>query len=109
MAKPTPDFPALCKKLGIPAPVAEHKFHPRRKWRMDYAWPDAKIFLEVEGGVWSGGRHTSPKGYLGDMQKYNEAACLGWRKLACVPKELITVRTVDMVRRAMEAGEVSKI
>ena len=28
----------------------EYRFHPTRKWRFDYAWPENKIALEVEGG-----------------------------------------------------------
>ena len=35
----------------------------------------------VEGGIWSGGRHTRGKGYLGDMEKYNTAAKLGFTVL----------------------------
>ena len=37
------------------------------------------ILVEVEGGIWSGGRHTRGKGYLGDMEKYNAATVMGYR------------------------------
>lgn len=40
-----------------------------------------KILIEVEGGIWSGGRHTRGKGYIGDMEKYNEAAAMGYKVL----------------------------
>jgi len=59
----------------------EFKFHPDRKWRFDFAWPEEKIAIEVEGGLFSQGRHTRGRGYIGDMQKYNAAVCLGWRVL----------------------------
>ncbi|HBM2013199.1 TPA: hypothetical protein LUJ78_003785, partial [Acinetobacter baumannii] len=52
----------------------EYKFHPSRKWRADFLITGTKILIEVEGGIWSGGRHTRGKGYLGDMEKYNSAA-----------------------------------
>ena len=84
----------------LPAPVTEHRFHPSRKWRFDYAWPDAKVALEVEGGVWTGGRHTSSAGFLKDMEKYNAAARLGWRVLRCTPKTLITMDTAEAVKEA---------
>ncbi|MFX5825447.1 DUF559 domain-containing protein [Acinetobacter baumannii] len=59
----------------------EYKFHPKRKWRADFLITGKKILVEVEGGIWSGGRHTRGKGYLGDMEKYNEAAIIGFTVL----------------------------
>ena len=29
----------------------EFKFHPKRKWRFDYAFPFLMIAVEVDGGV----------------------------------------------------------
>lgn len=57
----------------------EYRFHPTRKWRFDAAFPNAKVALEIEGGVWQYGRHNRASGFLKDMEKYNEAAALGWR------------------------------
>ncbi|HAV2830920.1 DUF559 domain-containing protein [Acinetobacter baumannii] len=59
----------------------EYKFHPERKWRADFLITGTKILIEVEGGIWSGGRHTRGKGYIGDMEKYNEAAAMGYKVL----------------------------
>lgn len=70
-------FTVICKTDLHIEVVKEYKFHPVRKWRFDYAIIDHKIALEVEGGVWTGGRHTSPKGFLGDMEKYNTATLMG--------------------------------
>lgn len=56
----------------------EYKFHPDRKWRSDYASPSRKILLEIEGGLWNNGRHTRPKGYQNDIEKYNSAQDLGF-------------------------------
>ncbi len=83
-------FPLLCKAHGLPEPVAEHRFHPTRRWRFDYAWPDHRVALEVEGGIWSGGRHTRGAGYLGDLEKYNAATLLGWRVLRTTPRSLMS-------------------
>mgnify|MGYP002652042994 CR=1 FL=1 len=59
----------------------EYKFHPTRKWRADFLISDTKILVEVEGGIWSQGRHTRGTGYIGDMEKYNAAAILGFQVL----------------------------
>ena len=66
-------------KAGLPKPQVEYRFHPTRRWRFDYAWPDLKLAVEYEGGTWSGGRHTRALGYAKDCEKYNEAALLGWK------------------------------
>ncbi len=94
-------FVCLCKSdLGVLC-VKEHKFHPKRKWRFDYAIPDHKIALEVEGGVWTGGRHTSSSGFLKDMEKYNTATLMGWRVLRTTPDELLRTATLRMLQDAI--------
>ncbi|MCU4628282.1 endonuclease domain-containing protein [Acinetobacter variabilis] len=57
----------------------EFYFHPERKWRADFHLIDKKILVEVEGGIWSGGRHTRGKGYLRDLEKYNAATMMGFQ------------------------------
>lgn len=95
-------FRALLKREGLPAPVEEYHFaKPERAWRFDYAWLDAKIALEVEGGAWSRGRHTRGAGFIEDMAKYNRANLLGWRVFRCVPGELDTFATVHLIRQAL--------
>ncbi len=57
----------------------EFKFHPERKWKADFHLVGKKILVEVEGGIWSSGRHTRGKGYIGDMEKYNAATMMGYQ------------------------------
>lgn len=63
----------------LPEPVRWFKFHPTRKWEFDFAWPDKMIAVEVEGGVWTNGRHTRGAGFIADCEKYNAATLLGWK------------------------------
>ena len=95
-------FRAMCTEAGIGEPMQEHRFHPTRRWRFDYAWPDFKVALEVEGGVWTRGRHTRGSGFVRDIEKYNEAHRLGWRVLRCTPDRLTTAATVALIRDTME-------
>jgi len=91
----------IFKSSGIPVPVLEHRFHPTRKWRFDYAWPDHHVALEVEGAIWRRGRHTRGSGFVKDMEKYNAAAILGWRVIRCTPDSLNTGRTIELVKNTL--------
>lgn len=94
-------FTVLCRSdLGVEC-VKEYRFHSTRKWRFDFAIPRYKIAIEVEGGVWTGGRHTSPQGFLGDMEKYNTATVMGWRVLRTTPDRLLTNETLTMIENAI--------
>ena len=64
--------------LDGPKLVEELAFHPKRKWRFDFAHPATKTAIEIEGGVWGQSRHTKPVGYIKDCEKYNAAAAAGW-------------------------------
>jgi hypothetical protein len=67
------------RQVGLPDPQAEIVFHPTRKWRFDLGYPDKMIAIEVEGSVYTRGRHTRGQGYEGDCEKYDEAQLLGWK------------------------------
>lgn len=58
--------------------VQEHRFHPERKWRFDFALPDKNIGIEYEGLNSEKSGHTTLNGYTKDTEKYNEAQALGW-------------------------------
>jgi|SRR5579859_7917136 len=91
----------LCRGMGIAEPIPEFAFHPVRKWRFDYAWPLSRIALEIDGGIWTEGRHTRGKGKLGDMEKMSEAAILGWRVLYGTPDDLRNGNCLDRISRAL--------
>ncbi len=78
----------LAQLVGFPDPTTELMFHPKRKWRFDYAWPTRMIALEVHGGIHSGGRHTRGRGFVEDRAKMNEATLLGWTVLEVTPEHI---------------------
>jgi very-short-patch-repair endonuclease len=73
-----------------------------RRWRFDFAWPDRKVALEVEGGVWISGRHTRAAGYINDTEKYNEAVLLGWRVLRVTRPHIDSGQALQWVVIALE-------
>jgi len=94
-------FTMLIKSLYGIEVTKEHPFHPKRKWRFDYAIISQKIAIEVEGGVFTQGRHTRGKGFMGDMEKYNQAVVLGWRLLRVTPSTLHSVKTLELIKQLL--------
>jgi hypothetical protein len=88
-SKPEQELTKALATSGLPPHVEEHRFdeHNGRRWRFDFAWPGQRVALEVEGGVFSRGRHVRPQGFIADCEKYNAAAIQGWRVLRCVPRK----------------------
>lgn len=85
---PPPDTPedraaaavaAWCRANGRPEPVRGYKFMaPERRFAFDLAFPDQKVAVEFEGGLFTRGRHVRVRGYESDAVKYTEAAIRGW-------------------------------
>jgi hypothetical protein len=94
------------KECGLPEPQTEVLFHPTRKWRFDFSWPDADklVALEVDGGIWIHGGHNRGAQIKKTWEKENEAQILGWKILKVEPKDLCTKETVELVRRALKTG-----
>ncbi|MGU3311800.1 DUF559 domain-containing protein [Acinetobacter sp. M5A5_2a] len=81
----------------------EYKFHPTRKWRADFLITGTKILIEVEGGIWSGGRHTRGKGYIGDMEKYNSASMIGFTVLRFCTDQVksgIAIQQIELLMKS---------
>lgn len=85
----------------LPEPVCEFRFHQTRRWRADFAWPERLLMVEVEGGVFSNGRHVRGKGFEADCEKYSEAALDGWRVIRCTGTHIKSGEAVEWIRRAL--------
>ncbi len=94
-------FTRLCAKELAVECVKEYRFFKSRRWRFDYAIPSHKIAIEVEGGVWTQGRHTRPKGYLGDIEKYNTATLCGWRVFRTTPQKVLSNMFISLLKSAI--------
>lgn len=92
------------RAANLPEPEREWRFHPTRRWRLDLAFPNRRLAVECEGGVWSGGRHTRPSGYLGDLEKYNTLSVLGWRLIRVTPQMIEDGEALALVERALGAS-----
>jgi hypothetical protein len=105
--------------VAFPLPVEEHYFARAigRQWRFDYAWPEYRVALEIEGGVFGRmitgldgedyrvvqSRHTDPIGMTEDAVKYNQAAILGWIVLRATDHLIRDRRILEHVLAALRA------
>jgi len=90
------------KTAGLTRGMQEElRFHDERMWRFDFAWPDKLVALEVQGGIFSRGRHARPRGVLNDYEKFSEAAILGWRVILVTGVEISNGEAIDRLRRAL--------
>lgn len=96
-------FSRMCTDAGLPKPIAEYRFHNKRKWRVDYYFEtdDIRVALEVEGGVYTYGRHNRAIGFIADMEKYNALTTAGIFLLRVVPKDLLKADTIKLIRLAL--------
>ena len=94
-------FDRLCALQGLPAPIAEYRFHPIRKWRFDWAFPDAKVALEIHGGTWIQGKHSRGVGQRVDFCKWSHAAALGWRIIHVVPEQLESTQSLEWLKECL--------
>ena len=69
----------------------EYRFHKTRKWRLDYGNPKRKLAVEIEGGIWIKGRHTTGSGFKKDIEKYNTLASMGWLLFRCTPSDFFNI------------------
>lgn len=84
----------------------EHRFHPPRLWRFDFCLRRpiprrAGLAVEVEGGVFTNGRHTRGKSFEDDLRKYNQAALDGWCVLRFSTGMVLSGEAIDQIVSAV--------
>ncbi|EXB86832.1 hypothetical protein J538_1160 [Acinetobacter sp. 272263] len=62
--------------------------------------------VEVEGGVYSNGRHTRGEGYSSDCEKYSTAAVMGWIVIRGTTEQVRKGLVIEWIRSAIEKLKV---
>jgi very-short-patch-repair endonuclease len=86
-------------------PERQFRYADDRKWTADFCYPAARLLIEVQGGVWSGGRHTRGAGYERDRVKYFEAQLRGWRVIEVTPAMIADGRALSLIERALKGAD----
>ncbi len=77
----------VAKKYSLEL-LKEYKFIENRRFRFDYAFTGIKLALEIEGGIYVGGRHVRGVGYTRDVVKYNYAMVRNWKVLRVTTEQI---------------------
>lgn len=104
MSAPEELFALHCRASGIKV-EREFKFHPKRRWRADFAIPERMILIEIEGGVWIQGRHQTGKGFSADCEKYSHAALLGYRVFRFTSEMVQNGVAINMIEESLNLLE----
>lgn len=86
----------------LPEPEREVRFHAKRKWRLDFAWPSLMLAVEVEGATYAAGRHTRGSGFRKDCEKYNQLSIDGWTLLRFTSGMITDGKAIQMIVEAIQ-------
>lgn len=78
------------------------QFHPTRRWRLDYYAAQYKLAVEIHGGVFSAGRHTTGVGFTEDRIKINAAHEMGITVLEFTGAMLQDGTAIAQTQRVLE-------
>ena len=67
--------------MQLPPPERQAKIVPGRKFAHDFCWPRQRLLVEVQGGTWGKGAHSSGLGIRRDYVKNALALQEGFRTL----------------------------
>lgn len=88
------------EEAGI-AHLREFKFMSDRKWRFDFCLAEQLYAVEVNGGIWTGGRHVRPAALQREYEKLNEAAIMGYKVLIVTPQDVKDGSALALIKRAL--------
>jgi very-short-patch-repair endonuclease len=85
--------------------ISEYRFNPNRRYRFDFAIPDVKTAVEIDGGEHTGQGHASGKGMAHDNEKINEAITMGWKVFRFTGTQVRDGHAIDFILKYFKVLE----
>ncbi|MGE0227776.1 MAG: endonuclease domain-containing protein [Dehalococcoidia bacterium] len=85
--------------------VRQHQYVPGRRFKADFAFPELRLLIEVQGGVYTGQAHGSVSGVLRDNERLNLATLHGWSVLRFTPDDVASGAALTAIEDYLEAVE----
>ena len=93
-------FLKLVRSAGLPEPTAQHEIYAEDKLvaRVDFAYPEMRLGIEVDGYQWHSGRRR----WARDLVRRNELTTLRWKVLHITFEDVASrgKRAIELVKRA---------
>ena len=94
----------------FPKPIREYRIFSKikkvglikKKSRCDFVWPAYMLIVEVEGGIWTNGRHVRGTGFIADCEKYNEATLMGYKVLRVTAEHIKSGQALNWIEEALK-------
>lgn len=98
------------KQSGIVQPLRQYPFAKciGRLYRSDFAWPDERLMVEINGGLFVGGRHSNGVGLENDMERNALASALGWRVIQFSPRHVKSGWACRITRVALGLDDMTR-
>lgn len=86
---------------GIPFVREYKKAIPHRRYRFDF-FIEPNLLIEIQGGIWHKGGHSTGTGITRDCEKLNLAQLHGYRNLAFTSEMVEDGTAIQMALEAMD-------
>lgn len=98
------------KQAGIVQPVRQYPFAKciSRLYKADFLWPDERVLVEIQGGIFVNGRHNHGAGYENDLERNSLAAALGLKVLQFSPRHVKSGWALALTQVALGLRELTK-
>lgn len=87
------------RAVGVTGWEREYRFDSTRRYRLDFAWPERRFGVEIQGGIWSGGSHGRGSGIQRDLEKAEAAMLAGWTVYACSTDMVTSGHAIRVIER----------
>lgn len=90
---------------NMPIPRHNYRFDlPHSRREIDWAWPEAKVGIEVQGGVHINGAHVRARGLRADYEKLNDLIDDDWKVFYLTTDMVVDdpMRTLTIVQRTLQ-------
>ena len=93
---------------GLTGYVREYQAIPGRRFRFDFAWKKEWLLVEINGGTYSKGAHSTGTGINRDYEKNNLAVLNGWRVLSFDTKQVKSGAALEVVEQFLRGDHADQ-